>query len=239
MGQGRQRIYGIIIGGGWDQILECLFHRRHFREAIVFNEDVGRLIRGSGHSEVIIKSTGRWAIENGLGEIENIKGAPDGFGQIEGPGRNPGLHRPVHSQMPFSDARRLVTVLLEKFGDSQAIRDNERRTKAIQHAVLQRGTPIVSAGHNAVAGRRANRRSAMGVGEFHPLRGDAVDMGRGNFSLGIEAFRVAIAEVVAKDVDDVWKRWRRRGFIVGNRGGHQPRNSQADHGEERSTQTIF
>ena len=44
----------------------------------------------------------------------------------------------------------------------------------------------------------------MGVGEHHSLRGQAVEVGRGNLAVvRVKAMDVAIAQVVGEDEDDV------------------------------------
>ena len=44
----------------------------------------------------------------------------------------------------------------------------------------------------------------MRIGEDHPLRSHAIDLWRGDLAaIGIQAMHIAIAEIVAEDIDDV------------------------------------
>ena len=43
----------------------------------------------------------------------------------------------------------------------------------------------------------------MGVGKAHSLSGEAVEVRRGNFAVGIVASHIAVSHIVGEDVDDV------------------------------------
>ena len=104
---------------------------------------------------------------------------------------------------------------------------DERRAVALQHAALQPGSPGVAAGEDAVARRRADGRDRVRIGEADALLGECVDVRRWDLAaLRVVGVHVAVAEIVAEDVDDVGpqgrSRWRRRG---GGGGGAAAANA--------------
>ena len=96
------------------------------------------------------------------------------FGSIASPNAGGSRRRPAQAEVPLADAGGVVAVLLEQRGDGHAAGLDQGRGVSAEHALLEPRPPGVSAGEDAVAGGRADRRAGVGVGEAHPLarRGD-------------------------------------------------------------------
>jgi hypothetical protein len=85
-----------------------------------------------------------------------------------------------------------------------ALGDERRIIGAVEHAALQASAPRIATREQAVARGRADGGAAVGIGERHPLRGEAVEMrGLDLAALGIERLHIAVAQIVGEYVNDV------------------------------------
>ena len=88
-----------------------------------------------------------------------------------------------------------------------------------------RDRQAVSAGEDAITGRRADRRAGMGVGEPHPPGARRSICRRGDLSLGVHASDVTVAQVVGQDIDDI-RPSRSRGLRTDQNGPDPRRNNR-------------
>ena len=109
------------------------------------------------------------------------------------------------AEVPLADGGGGVAIFLQQGWHGETILGDEWRiVGAVEHALLEPAAPRVTTGEQAVAGGRADGGAAVGVGERHALRGEAVEVGRLDFSAGrVERLHVAVSEIVGEDVDDV------------------------------------
>ena len=106
--------------------------------------------------------------------------------------------------MPLAQAGGAIAVLFEEGGRGRAPLLDQRAGVAPLDPLLQGGAPIVAARQNAVAGGRTDRGSRMGVPEFHPLGGQAVQVVCADFGVLVQATHIPIAHIIGQDVNDVW-----------------------------------
>ena len=210
-GEGGQDIFDFEIGGGGtaaafalgaaEEHGEILFDGREFGDAVVLDEGVGDHVEGGADAEVVVEADGVGAVGNGLGVVHvvDLGGAFDAeFGDGLAV-----LFGPVHAEVPLADARGVITVLLEEGGDGEAVGFDEAGADAAKDAALEAGAPVVTAGHDAVAGGGADGGTGVNVGKYHAAGGEAVEAGGGDSALGVEALDVAVAKIVAEDVEEV------------------------------------
>lgn len=107
--------------------------------------------------------------------------------------------------MPFADRRGGVAPLPEQRGDGEAAGPDQGRVEAVQHPAFQPRPPAVTSREQAIAGGRADGRGRVRVGEPHAFSRQAVDVRRGNLGLRVVAGDIAVAEIVGKDKNDVWR----------------------------------
>ena len=101
-----------------------------------------------------------------------------------------------------ADAGSVVALSLEERGHGKATLRNDRRRIGLQHTELPDARRIPS-GQYPVAGRRAVGRSRVGIGKSDALRREAVDVGRLERRILAVARRLAIAEVIEQDEDNI------------------------------------
>ena len=128
------------------------------------------------------------------------------------------LERERHPEVPFAEAGGAIALLLQKPRDGLAVRGDERGGITAKHAALQARTPMVATRQQAVAGRRADARSRVCIGETHPLGGQSVEVGRRNLPLRIIGRHVAQPLVVGQDHDDIRP--------IGRRGGQKGQKAE-------------
>ena len=195
--------------------------RGHGGGAVVGQPHVGRHVEGCADTEEAVEAIGERAVGEGLGEI-------DVFELSAGP-------RPIEAKVPFAEDGGGVAVFAEEARDGGTVRLDERWVVTLQHALFQTSTPCVAAGEERVAGGRTEGRSGVGVRETQASTREAVEVRGLPSALGIVAGDVADAEVVGKDVDDVWRRSRGPG---GDRD-KKARNDREDNSVISSAEKLF
>jgi hypothetical protein len=95
--------------------------------------------------------------------------AAEGLRKSTSSGLRPGL-RPVEAEVPLAEHGGGVALAAQEAGQREPARLDQARTVALQHAALQPAAPGVAPGEQRVAGRRADARGRMRVGEHHPSR---------------------------------------------------------------------
>jgi len=118
------------------------------------------------------------------------------------------------AQMPLADTGGGVVFLFEDFGDGDFVGMKtlfaDRKQDGLVFGVLVHIDPArVAAGHQAGTGRRANAAGDVKAGEACALFGHAVDVGSPVF-FGAETSQVPVAEIVAKDNDEIGRSLRIR-----------------------------
>ncbi len=117
------------------------------------------------------------------------------------------------AEVPLADAGRDIAGRLERLGDVHFVQGQilppRRHEQPMGGRVAFAGDPIGQmqsrgplAGEDAGPRRRADRAGGVGVGEPHPLPGQAVDVRR-LVELAAVAAHVGPAQVVGKDEDDI------------------------------------
>ena len=185
--------------------------RGHGGGAIVGQPHVRRHIEGCADAEEAVEAIGERAVGEGLGEIDVFELSARA--------------RPIEAKVPFAEDGGGVAVFAEEARDSGTVRLDERWVVTLQHALFQTSTPCIAAGEERVAGGSTEGGSGVGVRETQASTREAVEVRRSPGALGIVARDVADAEVVGKDVDDVWRRSRGPG---GERDKQGPNGSE-DH----------
>ena len=129
-----------------------------------------------------------------------------------------GRHALLQAEMPLPERRGAVALALAERGERGAIGLDVERAIGEEHlAVLHAGPPVVAAGHQPVAGRRADRPRGIGVGEPPALTGESVDVG-GLQTVCPAAGEAPPAEVVGEDDHDVGPACRRHIGLTCRRG---------------------
>ena len=128
------------------------------------------------------------------------------------------------AEMPLSDQRRRVALLLQKVGDRHFVLVDPDIVVWKEHA-LQADALRVAPRHQRRARRRADGGRGVEVGELHPLRRELVDVRRLDLGRAV-AREIVIADVVTDDVNDVDRLIRRE-----NAGGQQAAR-QSNHCED-------
>ena len=207
-----KRLPGFRSGGVFDDVAdglalkarEHLDGRETFDDAVVFDQAGHRA--GVGAAPEIIEAARDGAADDtgadreaGVAHLRFFRGG--GGCRRSWRGRTLG----EKAEVPLADGGGGVAVLFEEGGHREAIGGDERRIiGAVEHAFLEPAAPRVTTGEQAVARGRADGGAAVGVGERHALRGEAVEVGRLDFSAGrVERLHVAVSEIVGEDVDDV------------------------------------
>ena len=108
-----------------------------------------------------------------------------------------------YADVPLSEHRRLVALLAEHAGQGQAIRGNQTGSPHPGKDSLVIETKGHAPSEHAVPGGRANRGRAVGIRKKHPLLGQPVEVGRGDFRLGVIAGEVSVTQVVRENENDV------------------------------------
>jgi len=85
-----------------------------------------------------------------------------------------GQHLPAKAKMPLANHRCVVAVLLQELRRGQPVSGYERLGQPPKDAFLQRTSPIVAAGDDAVARGCADGRRRVGVGEAHAFARQSV-----------------------------------------------------------------
>ena len=108
-----------------------------------------------------------------------------------------------HPDMPFAEESGGVALLLQHGREGETfLLDQAGPPNASEDATVIQ-TKGHAPGHDAVAGRRADRGGAVCVGEEHALFGKAVQMRGGDLALRVVAADVSIPKIVGKDEEDV------------------------------------
>ena len=68
---------------------------------------------------------------------------------------------------------------------------------------FEMGAPAESTGENAVASRCADGVRRVCVGEAHPLRCKAIQVGCWDFGVGVLASKIGVTEVVGEDENKI------------------------------------
>ena len=201
--------------------------RRQDHRSIVFDIAEGRHVERRRDAEVVVEAALDGAALNRASVIHLVAGARRRF-TVDRDCRH-GLAlfvEPGHSEMPLAHAGGVVALALQERADGQTTAFDQRRIKAVEHAILKAGSPGVTTRQNPIARRRANRRRRVGVRKAHAFLGQSVHMRRLDLGLGVVATEVSVPEIVRQDIDDV------RQAVLLRDGGK--RNEQGE-GEERST----
>ena len=173
---------------------------------------------------------------------------PSGVTTTDSPGTRPrreravpvgGRHTLLQAEMPLSKRRGAVALALAERAERGSIGLDVQRAVGAEHlAVLHAGPPVIAAGHQAVAGWRADRPGGVGAGEPSAFAGEPVDV------RGLQTFRPAAgeappAEVIGQDDHDVGPARRRhisprcgRGSVRTNhtgQSGEEPTETGGSH----------
>lgn len=115
-----------------------------------------------------------------------------------------GRHRPVPAEMPLADAGGPHALLLGERADRHPVGSDEWLLPGAHDPRLQPRPPVIAAGEERVAGGGTDSRRRMGVGKPHALRGELVDVRRGDPpTVGVVAVDIAVAEIVGVDHHNV------------------------------------
>jgi hypothetical protein len=106
------------------------------------------------------------------------------------------------TEMPLAKTGGGVALLLEMIGDGVLIRIQPGGRGWKEHMLMQTDALRIAAGEQCRTRRRANRGGDHEAGEFAPLPGQPVDVGRADGGRA-ETAEVAIALIVGKDDDEV------------------------------------
>ena len=108
------------------------------------------------------------------------------------------------AHVPFAEHGGSIALLLQQTGERQAaLVDQARSAHASKYAAVVKPKSHAP-GEQAVAGRRANGRGTVRIGEANALACEPVEMRRGHLALSIVAAHITVAEIVGKDEKDVW-----------------------------------
>ncbi len=117
--------------------------------------------------------------------------------------RSPVLVAEIHTQMPLADAGRAVAFGFEHAGDGGPLGIHERWIDAPEHTGFESGAPAVPTGQESVAGRGADGRRRVSVGEAYAFGGNTIHRGRWNPGVRVVGSNVAIAEIVCEYNHDI------------------------------------
>ena len=108
-----------------------------------------------------------------------------------------------HPDMPFAEESGGVALLLQHGRESQSVLlDQAGSPNAGEDATVIQ-TKGHAPGHDAVAGRRADRGGAVRIGEEHAIAGELVEMRGWDLALRVVAADVSIPKIVGEDEEDV------------------------------------
>ena len=105
--------------------------------------------------------------------------------------------------MPLANAGGMIPGALHHPRDRPAVRLDQRTIKRPKHPALHLGPPGITASEEAIPGRRADRRRAVGIGETHSLRRQSIQIWRGDFRVRVVTPQVAVTQIVGQDNNDV------------------------------------
>ena len=118
-------------------------------------------------------------------------------------------HAPVgdalggQAEVPLAERGGAITLALAERGEREAVGFDMQRSVDGQHpAVLDRGAPIISARHQAVARRRADRAGRVGLGEAAAFLRQAIHIWRLH-ALGPVTAGTAPAVIIGQNDEDV------------------------------------
>ena len=92
---------------------------------------------------------------------------------------------PPLPQVPLADAARMITVLLKQCRNSQPILRNQRVAVYADDTRLELRAPIITTGQDTITRRRTDRRAGVGIGKYHALLSQTVDIRGLDLPLGI------------------------------------------------------
>ena len=197
-------VFGDVADGLTLEAWEHLDGRETFDDAVVFDEAGHRA--GVGAAPEVIEAARDGTADDtgadreaGVAHLRFFRGC--GGCRCSWRGRTLG----EKSEVPLADGGSGVAIFLQQGWHGETILGDEWRiVGAVEHALLEPAAPRVTTGEQAVARGRADGGAAVGVGERHALRGEAVEVGRLNFpARRVERLHVAVAEIVGEDVDDI------------------------------------
>ena len=88
-------------------------------------------------------------------------------------------------------------------GAGRAIALDQRLAVPVENPLLEPAAPTVAPRQQPVAGGRANGGRCMGVGERHPVGGEAVDARREDCGVRVQRPDVSVTHVIGQDEYDV------------------------------------
>ena len=175
------------ISRSWGRTYDVVLHigeRRHVRQV---------------HAEIVVEPPGSRTIQDGLVQMPF-----EGLLAIARWGHAAWLRPgPFPAEVPLADQGRLVPVFAEHPRQRGTIVGDQRRFVSCQHPLLQAGAPRVPPGQQAVAGRRADRRRAVGIGEAHALLNELVQVGGSDLVVWVVRLDISDAEVIGQNQHDV------------------------------------
>ena len=177
------------------------------------DEGVGREVQGGRQEE-------------GAGEAQGVGAGVEGRPEVGVRFGALGVEA-AEPEVPLAEEGSGVAGFLEQGGQGRPSLFDQGAPVAVQDPGLQARAPGVAAGEDAVAGRRADRRRRVGVGEAQSLGCQAVE-GRGrNPGVRVVAAGVALPQVVGQDQEDVRVLGRGRPFLGGGGQEDQDGGEQA------------
>ena len=108
-----------------------------------------------------------------------------------------------HPNMPFAEESGGVALLLQHGREGQSVSLDQAGPPNPGEDATVIQTKGHAPGHDAVAGRRADRGGAVRIGEEHALAGKPVEMRGWDLALRVVATHVTIPKIVGEDEEDV------------------------------------
>jgi len=107
-------------------------------------------------------------------------------------------------EVPFPEDGSVVALGFEEGSNGGSVGGDEVGAEPGDDAALEAGAPAVASGEEAIAGGSADGGSGVRVGKDHARSGECVEVGCFDLStFGVEDLHIAVAEIVAKEDDDV------------------------------------
>ena len=195
--------------------------RRH-RHAVVLDEGIQPVRpRTARRAEEIIEAAMHRAIGDGLREIHEPHAREFRGRAIPVATDLCLMHRRAvrglkrHADMPLAHASRRIALCAQHPRQCHPIRfDQARPAHAREDPAAIARAETHAARHDAVARRRAYRRSRVGIRESHAFAREVVEIRRRHLRLRIVAADIAVAEIVGENEDDIGTLRRTGGMAV-------------------------
>ena len=108
---------------------------------------------------------------------------------------------PIKAQMPFANDSRGITLLAQHQRQCKLIFLKHRAIERIRN--VMKFTPMIATREHRIARWRADSRGAVTIGKAHAFLGQLIEMGRGDFRVGIVRTEIAKTHVIGIKNDDI------------------------------------